>query len=146
MIQTSLALPNYNREEELAFQNVLGCSRLRILSSLFSYIASQIAAIYLYTAIKRRTGPAWLWLRGNGSTGLAQILDTVLIDLCVLWWGLDMTMEQVFPVMLFSYAYKLFFSAACTPILYLLVFLIRGGQAEPKPTFHAPIATQGSLL
>ena len=146
MIQISLALPNYNREEELAFQNVLGCSRLRILSSLFSYIVSQMTAIYLYTAIKRWTGPAWLWLRGNGSTGLAQMLDTVLIDLCFLWWGLDMSMERVFPIMLFSYAYKLFFNAACTPVLYLLVFSIRARQPEPEPTFHTPIATQGSFL
>jgi uncharacterized integral membrane protein (TIGR00697 family) len=144
MIQISLALPSYDKREELMFQNVLGCSSLRIFSSLVSYTVSQIAAIHFYTAIRGWTGPAWLWLRNNGSTGLSQIIDTILIDLLFLWWGLGMSMVQVMPIMFFSYVYKLVFSAACTPFFYFFVFLVRRRQREP--IFHTPIQTQGSPL
>jgi uncharacterized integral membrane protein (TIGR00697 family) len=126
MIQIALLLPESEVDEQRVFQAVLGLSGLRIFSSLISYITSQLLDIQLYAAIKRWTGPNFLWLRNNGSTCVSQIVDTVLIDLIFLWWGLGMTMVAVAPIMLFSYVYKTFFSVACTPLFYFLVFLIRG--------------------
>jgi len=125
MIQVGLMLPTNGMEDQKAFQAVLGLSGLRIFSSLISYVTSQIVDIRLYAAIKRWTGPKFLWLRNNGSTCASQIVDTVMIDLIFLWWGLGMPMSEVAPIMLFSYGYKAFFSVACTPLFYLLVFLIR---------------------
>lgn len=135
MIQVGLALPTSGIEAQMAFQAVLGLSGLRIFSSLVSYLTSQVVDIQLYAAIKRWTGPKWLWLRNNGSTCASQIVDTILIDLIFLWWGLRMTMAEVVPIMLFSYAYKAFFSLACTPLFYLLVFLIRGKWQDVKRVF-----------
>ena len=128
MIQIGLSLPTQG--DDKAFQAVLGLSGLRIFSSLVSYITAQIVDIQLYAAIKRWTGPNLLWLRNNGSTCLSQIVDTVMIDLIFLWWGLGMTMSEIFPIMLFSYAYKAFFSVACTPLFYLLVYSIRTKKQE----------------
>lgn len=125
IIQIGLSLPIKGLNDQKAFQAVLGLSGLRIFSSLLSYITSQIVDIRLYAAIKRWTGPKCLWLRNNGSTCISQLVDTVMIDMIFLWWGLGMTMAEVFPIMLFSYAYKAFFSVACTPFFYLLVFLIQ---------------------
>ena len=133
MIQIALLLPESGFDEQKAFQAVLGLSGLRIFSSLISYLTSQLVDIQLYAAIKQWTGPKFLWLRNNGSTCVSQIVDTVMIDLIFLWWGLGMTMAEVAPIMLFSYAYKAFFSVACTPIFYFLVFLIRGKwQSDTK--------------
>lgn len=126
MIQVVLLLPESGFDEQKAFQIVLGLSGLRIFSSLISYLTSQLVDIQLYAVIKQWTGPKFLWLRNNGSTCVSQIVDTVMIDLIFLWWGLGMTMVEVAPIMLFSYAYKAFFSVACTPIFYFLVFLMRG--------------------
>lgn len=126
MIQIALLLPESGLDEQKAFQAVLGLSGLRIFASLISYVTSQLVDIKLYAAIKRWTGPKFLWLRNNDSTCVSQIVDTVMIDLIFLWWGLGMTMAEVAPIMLFSYAYKAFFSVACTPIFYLLVFFIQG--------------------
>ena len=126
MIQIGLWLPSIGLEEQRAFQTVLGLSSLRIFSSLASYLISQVVAIQLYAAIKRWTGSKWLWIRNNGSTFASQLVDTVLIDLLFLSWGLGMPMAEVFPIMLFSYLYKAFFSLAYTPLFYLLVLLIRG--------------------
>jgi uncharacterized integral membrane protein (TIGR00697 family) len=126
MIQLALLLPSSRIEEQRAFEAILGLSGLRIFSSLVSYLTSQVVDIQLYAAIKRWTGPTFLWLRNNGSTCASQIVDTVMIDLIFLWWGLGMPMADVMPIMLFSYAYKAFFSLACTPLFYLLVYSIRG--------------------
>lgn len=83
LIQIGLALPNA-MEGQKEFQAVLGLSGLRIFSSLVSYAAAQLVDIQLYAAIKRWTGPKWLWLRNNGSTCAAQLVDTVMIDLIFL--------------------------------------------------------------
>lgn len=150
MIQVALLLPQNGLDEQRAFQAVLGLSGLRIFSSLISYVTSQLVDIQLYAAIKQWTGPKFLWLRNNGSTCVSQIVDTVMIDLIFLWWGLGMTMAEVAPIMLFSYLYKAFFSVACTPLFYLLVFLIRGRQQNVKRVFrfsnNITIETKGSTL
>lgn len=133
MIQIGLLLPS--NDDQSAFQAVLGLSGLRIFSSLVSYVTSQLVDIQLYAAIKRWTGPKFLWVRNNGSTCISQIVDTVMIDIIFLWWGLGMTMSEVAPIMIFSYAYKAFFSIACTPLFYLLVFFIRGKWSGVKRLF-----------
>jgi uncharacterized integral membrane protein (TIGR00697 family) len=125
MIQIGLMLPTSQMEEQKAFQAVLGLSGLRIFSSLISYVTSQIVDIQIYAAIKRWTGPQMLWLRNNASTCISQLVDTVMIDIIFLWWGLGMAMDEVAPIMFFSYIYKAFFSVACTPLFYLFVFLIK---------------------
>lgn len=150
MIQIALLLPESGFDEQKTFQVVLGLSGLRIFSSLISYLTSQLVDIQLYAAIKKWTGPKFLWLRNNGSTCVSQIVDTVMIDLIFLWWGLGMTMTEVAPIMLFSYAYKAFFSVACTPIFYFLVFLIRGRWQSVQRVFSVSntitIEPKGSTL
>lgn len=128
LIQISLVLPTSDREVQGAFQLVLGLSGLRIFSSLVSYLVSQVVDIQLYAAIKRLTGPKLLWLRNNASTFTSQVVDTMMVDLIFLWWGLGMTMAEVMPIMIFSYVYKTLFSAACTPFFYFLVYIVQGKQ------------------
>ena len=125
IIQLALVLPAKDPAEQIAFQAILGLSGLRIFSSLTAYIVAQIIDIQLYALIKGWTGDKFLWLRNNGSTCASQIVDTVIIDMIFLWWGLGMSMQQVLPIMVFSYAYKAFFSVANTPIFYLCVFLVK---------------------
>ena len=150
IIQAVMLLPDNWFDGQRAFQTFLGLSALRIFSSLTSYVTSQLVDIQIYAAIKRWTGPKFLWLRNNVSTCVAQLADTVMIDLIFLWWGLGMTMAEVAPIMLFSYAYKAFFSLACTPFFYLLVFLIRGRRDSVKPEFRfssmITLKTKGSTL
>lgn len=131
LIQMALSLPTGGSEEQRAFQIVFGLSGIRIFSSLVAYAVSQVVDVQLYSAIKKWTGSKWLWLRNNGSSLASQLVDTVMIDILFLWWGLGMTMSEVFPIMLFSYLYKAFFSAACTPLFYLLIFFVRNKWRTP---------------
>lgn len=126
LIQAALMMPAHSAEEQSAFGAILGLSGLRIFSSLTAYIVAQLAGISLYAMIKRWTNSRHLWLRNNGATLASQILDTIIVDMIFLYWGLGMGMDLVAPVMVFSYAFKAVFSAANTPLLYLFVYLIRG--------------------
>jgi uncharacterized integral membrane protein (TIGR00697 family) len=125
IIQLALMLPAEKPEANSPFQLVLGLSGLRIFSSLTAYLFGQIADIQIYAWIKRWTPDRFLWLRNNGSTCISQMIDTVIIDMMFLYWGLGMEMNSVYPIMLFSFAYKAFFSLICTPLFYFCVFFIR---------------------
>jgi queuosine precursor transporter len=125
MLQMALLLPGHSVEEQQTFQAVLGLSGLRIFSSLTAYIVSQMVAIYVFAWVRGRTGNRFLWLRSNGSAWTSQVVDTLVIDLIFLYWGMGMSLLEVLPVMLFSIAYKAFFSLANTPLFYLSVFLVR---------------------
>lgn len=136
LIQLTLMMPSTNLEQSLLFKAVLGLSCLRVFSSLIAYITSQLVNIQLYAAIKRWTNSRFLWLRNNGATCISQMVDTVVIDLIFLWWGLKMPFTVVAPIMLFSYLYKVFFSVACTPLFYLLVFTFQGKKLQFEKVFR----------
>lgn len=123
LIYIALRLPTENAAEQSAFEAILGLSNLRIFSSLVAYLSAQAVDIYLYSLLKRKT--RWLWLRSNGSTWLSQLVDTLVIDLLFLYWGLGLALAQVLPVMVFSYFYKAIFTVACTPFFCLSVSWIR---------------------
>lgn len=125
LIQGVLLLPTNDSQAAAAFTLLLGASSLRIVSSLVAYISAQIVDIYMYALIKRKTNLKFLWLRSNGSTWISQLVDTIVIDILFLYWGLGMPITEVLPIMLFSYVYKVFFSVACTPVFYLCVHFIR---------------------
>jgi queuosine precursor transporter len=71
------------------------------------------------------TGPGFLWLRNNGATCASQLIDTVLIDLIYLYWGLEMGLSEVIPIMAVSFCYKALFSILNTPLFYGAVFLMK---------------------
>lgn len=142
MIEFALMLPSVSYSEQSAFQDVLGASGIRIFSSLFAYFVAQMIDIQLYAWIKKMTGSRMLWLRNNGSTCASQLVDTLLIDIIYLYWGLGMSMEQVMPIMVFSYAFKSFFSIANTPLFYLCIYLCKlDWSALAKREDFDPVAT-----
>lgn len=124
IIEVALLLPAIDSPEYATFQILLGLTGLRMFTSILGFVVSQILDIQIYALIKRWTGSRYLWLRNNGSACIAQLVDTVIIDVIYLYWGLKMEMMAVFPIMLFSYFYKIFFNFANTPLFYLCVYLV----------------------
>jgi uncharacterized integral membrane protein (TIGR00697 family) len=122
LIQIALCLPASGQADEQAFQSVMGLSGLRILASLVAFLASQLTEIKTYAIIKQTTGLRLLWLRNNGSALAAQLVDTLMIDLIALWWGLRMPFNEVAIIMMLSFTYKTCFSLICTPLYYFLVY------------------------
>jgi uncharacterized integral membrane protein (TIGR00697 family) len=108
-----------------AFQTVMGLNSLVMSASLIAYVVGQIIDIQLYAWIKQMTGPDLLWLRNNGSTLVSQMVDTIIVNLIHLYWGLGIELSIVLKMMLFSYVYKAIFSIINTPIFYGCVFLAK---------------------
>lgn len=121
LIELTLLLPSAEMGQEGSFEAIFGLSRLRILSSLVAYSTAQMAEVYLYRAIRGWTSDKNLWLRSSGATCIAQLIDTIVIDLCYLHLGLGMGIAQIVPIILFSYSYKVAFTLVGTPIFCLLV-------------------------
>lgn len=125
MIQLILFLPSTSAAQTEAFALVFGLNGKLVFGSLLAYAVGQMIDIKLYTVIQKWTGPSLLWVRNNGSTCIAQLFDTSIVNLIHLYWGLKMPLETVLPIMLFSYVYKCTFSLGMTPLYYFLVGLSR---------------------
>lgn len=123
LIELAVALPSQTIEGQIAFQSILGSGALRIFSSLTAYFIAQIVDVQVYAFLKKVS--PFLWLRNNGALLFSQLVDTVVIDILFLYLGLRMPMNEVVPIMLFSYLYKSAFSAINTPLLYLLCFFMK---------------------
>jgi uncharacterized integral membrane protein (TIGR00697 family) len=130
IIQGALLLPS--SVDDKAFSKVLGINGLLVIASLIAYVLGQILDIQLYARIKKWTGEPMLWLRNNGSTLVSQIVDTIVVNTILLYWGLSMPFAEVLVIMLFSYLYKAVFSLALTPLFYFSVYLVKGNWKNSK--------------
>jgi uncharacterized integral membrane protein (TIGR00697 family) len=128
IIKVALILPSPTVENQLHFEEILGLNGVILFGSLTAYVFSQTIDIRLYAWIKKWTGENYLWLRNNGSTLIAQLFDTTIVNLIYLKLGLGMEMAQVVPIMVFSYIYKCTISVVLTPFFYFVVFLFKGFQ------------------
>lgn len=135
IIELALWLPTDQIEFNNAFKMVLGLSGFRIFASITAYILSQLVDIYLYALIKYWTGPHFLWLRNNFSTCISQLIDTLAVDMIFLYWGLQMNMQQILPIMIFSYLYKVSFSVATTPLFYVCVSIVQNYRKKIAQSF-----------
>ena len=125
ILKISIHLPTNDTYVANAFLMVFGNNGLIIFSSLLAYLFAQILDVKIYSVLKNWTNGRFLWLRNNGSTFLAQLADTLTVNTIFLYFGLGMSWNEVVPIMVFSYFYKISFSLAGTPLFYLAVSLAR---------------------
>jgi len=93
-----------------------------LLASLTSYLISQFTEVWIFKRIRQITGSKWLWFRGNVSTLLAAILDSIIFN--ILAWRILTTHPLPWPVlfytyMLAAYVIRVLASVLGTPAVYL---------------------------
>ncbi|NOU98047.1 queuosine precursor transporter [Paenibacillus sp. LMG 31456] len=115
------AAPIFNDQE--SFQTILNGSFRVIIASLISYVVSQNLDVFVFNKLKTIHGQKKLWLRNNASTMLSQLLDTTIF-ITIAFYG-TMSIAVLGSLILTQYVFKFFASMATTPIVYLLVNLIR---------------------
>ncbi|MCY3975111.1 MAG: queuosine precursor transporter [Simkaniaceae bacterium] len=126
IIEVVIILPSANGYDQRRFEEVLGLNGILLFASLTAYLCSQILDVRLYALIKNRTGrDRLLWLRNNGSTLIAQIVDTVIVDTIYLQCGVGLELAEILPIMTFSYAYKCTCSVFLTPIFYIFYYIAK---------------------
>lgn len=125
IIQCAIYLPTEDLSQQLFFESIFGVNGLVVCASLMALTVAQLLDIYFFSLIKKWTGERWLFMRNNGSTLLAQIVDTLIVNVIYLYWGLSMEGSAVLNVIFYSYLYKVFFSLTNIPLFYGAVSLFK---------------------
>ncbi len=110
----------------LAFNAIFGQGMWIIVGSITAFLVGQLIDVFIFHQIKKYTGENKLWLRATGSTLVSQFIDSFVVIFIAFYinpnfnWSFNLVMA----VGLVGYIYKFLVAICCTPILYLLHFLI----------------------
>lgn len=107
----------------VTYDTVFANSWKVIFSSMTAYLLAQFTDLKLYHFWKKLTNGKHLWLRNNGSTILSQLVDTTLV-VGVLFIG-TMSFSEMSSLIIDGWFFKVLFALIDTPILYLVVTLIK---------------------
>jgi len=105
---------------DIAYNAVFGQGLLIIVASITAFLIGQLVDVYLFHAIKKRTGNKRIWLRSTGSTVVSQLIDTFVVLGIAFYLPGKMTGQQFIVTALVSYLYKFIVAIIVTPILYLV--------------------------
>lgn len=117
-------------KEQGAFETILNGSFRVIVASLISYAISQNLDVFVFNKLKNKHGEKKLWLRNNASTMLSQLLDTTIF-ITIAFAG-TMPVAALGGLVLTQYVFKFLASIVNTPIVYLLVHLVRRSESSQK--------------
>ena len=106
----------FSRAVHEAFVTLFDYTPRFVFGSLAAYYISQHLDVFLFHAIRDRTGARHLWLRNNGSTMVSQGVDTLIYSL-VVWWGI-VELPTAIELGVSKYLIKLVIAALDTPFIY----------------------------
>ena len=104
-------------QHKLALEDDIRISTSNCLRQLNAYLVSQFLDVRLFSKLKvKYPTRSQLWIRNNGSTGVSQLVDTLVF--CTIafagvfdwnvWWDIAIT----------TYVIKFVISVASTPVIY----------------------------
>ena len=132
LVWSTLAAPGLDPEVSAAFQTALGPAANVVAGSLLAYVVSQNWDVFVFHAIRDRTGERMLWLRNLASTATSQAIDTVIFVGVAFYvaptlFGVGIAFEP--PALLAlgvgQYLLKLAIAVLDTPVVYLIVNAVR---------------------
>lgn len=126
-----LEATNWSKVDNITFHKVFGLYGVAFISSIVACYTAQLVDIKLYLWIRKITQGKWLWVRNNGSTAVSLLIDTVIVITFMTIFYI-IPVEQLWPLIMNSYLYKLFFSICSTPLFYMLVFIINNFQQNKR--------------
>lgn len=133
LVWSTLAAPGIDPEIGAAFETALGPATNVVAGSLLAYLVSQNWDVFVFHAIRDRTGPRLLWLRNLASTATSQALDTVIfvgvaffLAPTLFGVGDPLPGSVLLALGLGQYLLKLAIAVLDTPVVYLVVGAVRG--------------------
>jgi len=114
-----------------AFETVFIFPVVLVAASMTAYVTAQLLDNRLFHFWRRVTKGKYLWLRNNGSTVISQFIDTIIVNSIFLGWGMGLSAEVVWSIILANYACKVCLAALDTPLIYLAVHFLRA-YLKPK--------------
>lgn len=93
-----------------------------LFASMTAYLAAQLVDNRLFHFWRRLTSGRHLWFRNNMSTGLSQLVDTIIVNglFLSLYWKLEW--NAIAAIILNVYVVKFLLALLDTPLCYLGVF------------------------
>lgn len=95
-----------------------------IAASMIAYLFAQFVDVRIFHFWKKLTNGKHLWLRNNGSTVASQLIDTTLV-VCILFIGV-WNGDQIFQAIIDGWLFKMLMAFIDTPIIYGIVYLLKG--------------------
>ncbi|MFC7188014.1 queuosine precursor transporter [Halorubrum yunnanense] len=132
LVWSTLAAPGVDPEISAAFETALGPATNVVAGSLLAYVVSQNWDVFVFHAIRDRTGSGVLWLRNIASTASSQALDTAIFvgvafyaAPVLLGVGDPLPGGVLLALGLGQYLLKLVIAVLDTPVVYLVVGAVR---------------------
>ena len=119
-----LEATSWSKIDNVTFHKVFGFYSVAFIGSIIACYTAQIVDITLYLWIRKMTKGKWLWVRNNGSTAISLFVDTFMIVTFMVMFNV-LPMDRMWPLIINSYLFKLFFSICSTPLFYIAVRIIR---------------------
>lgn len=114
------------RNNKAAFDSILGNTSRVIVASLAAYLASQYHDVWMFHILKKASNGRFLWLRNNVSTMISQFIDS-FIFITAAFYGV----MPVWPLILGQWAVKMLIALLDTPVVYLLVRILKKKTGDP---------------
>jgi len=95
-----------------------------IAASMIAYLFAQFVDVRIFHFWKKLTDGKHLWLRNNGSTIVSQLVDTTLV-ICILFVGVWNT-DQILSAIIDGWIFKMLMALLDTPIIYGIIYLLKG--------------------
>lgn len=121
----------WSKIDDTTFHKVFGLYSVAFIGSIIACYTAQMVDITLYLWIRKLTKGKWLWARNNGSTAISLFVDTFIVITFMTTFHI-LPMDRMWPLIINSYLFKLFFSVCSTPLFYLSVGIIRNLQQNGK--------------
>ncbi|MUW15919.1 queuosine precursor transporter [Halorubrum sp. CBA1125] len=132
LVWSTLAAPGVNPEVAAAFETALAPATNVVAGSLLAYVVSQNWDVFVFHAIRERTGAGLLWLRNVASTASSQAIDTAIFVgiafyVAPLLFGVGDPLDPsiLLALALGQYILKLAIAVLDTPFVYLIVGAVR---------------------
>lgn len=133
LIANYLPISLYSPINDHMFKQIFGLLPVLVISSMVSYIISQLAYIQIFEFIKTKTKENKLWLRSSMSVAFSQIIDTTInIFTSLAMWSIInkipislIEFKAYGKVVMSQYAFRLIIVMFTTPMVYFSTFLIK---------------------
>lgn len=109
---------------QAAYHQILGQGMNIIFASLTAFLIGQLTDATVFRTIKKITGENRIWIRATVSTLFSQLIDTIVVSYIYLYFSLGFSFPRVTAIALVGYSYKFTIAILCTPLIYLVHYLI----------------------
>ena len=125
LISVNATAVQWSPIDSVTFSKVFGLTGPAFFASMVAYLTAQLIDVRIFHFWKRLTKGKHLWLRNNASTVFSQLVDTsvILIILCsagVIEW------ERFYGLWMMGWIFKVLVALIDTPIIYGIIYLLRG--------------------